>query len=146
MPRAGAATGTIACGATVAFAGARGAFGFAALGGATIGAGAAITAGAAVFLTIFFAGAFAGFLAAVFFAAFLATTCFFAAFIDGIDRWIADRLHADEANANQNLPRLARLGEVWEKIVRAARDTETYNLERKPLVFSVFGWLADATR
>jgi DNA polymerase III subunit delta' len=69
-----------------------------------------------------------------------------AAFIDGIDRWIAERLHADEANANQNLPRLARLGEVWEKIVRAARDTETYNLERKPLVFSVFGWLADATR
>src|SRR3954453_945652 len=69
-----------------------------------------------------------------------------AAFIDGIDRWIAERLHADEANANQNLPRLARLAEVWEKIVRAARDTETYNLERKPLVFSVFGWLADATR
>jgi len=69
-----------------------------------------------------------------------------AAFVDGIDRWIADRLRADEANANQNLPRLARLSEVWEKIVRAARDTETYNLERKPLVFSVFGWLADATR
>jgi DNA polymerase-3 subunit delta' len=69
-----------------------------------------------------------------------------AAVIDGIDRWIAERLHADEANANQNLPRLARLAEVWEKIVRAARDTETYNLERKPLVFSVFGWLADATR
>lgn len=69
-----------------------------------------------------------------------------AAFVDGIDRWIAERLHADEANANQNLPRLARLSEVWEKIVRAARDTETYNLERKPLVFSVFGWLADATR
>jgi DNA polymerase-3 subunit delta' len=69
-----------------------------------------------------------------------------AAFVDGIDRWIAERIHADEANANQNLPRLARLAEVWEKIVRAARDTETYNLERKPLVFSVFGWLADATR
>src|SRR5215218_1413916 len=69
-----------------------------------------------------------------------------AAFIDGIDRWIAERLHADEANANQNLPRLARLAEVWEKIVRAARDTETYNLERKPLVFSVFGMLAEATR
>ena len=69
-----------------------------------------------------------------------------AAFIDGIDRWIGERLHADEASANQNLPRLARLAEVWEKIVRAARDTETYNLERKPLVFSVFGWLADATR
>ena len=45
-----------------------------------------------------------------------------------------------------NLPRLARLAEVWEKIVRAARDTESYNLERKPLVFSVFGMLAEAMR
>ena len=32
------------------------------------------------------------------------------------------------------------------QIVRAARDTEAYNLERKPLVFSVFSMLADATR
>jgi DNA polymerase-3 subunit delta' len=69
-----------------------------------------------------------------------------AAFVDSVDRWIAERLHADEANANANLPRLARLAEVWEKIVRAARDTESYNLERKPLVFSVFGMLAEATR
>jgi DNA polymerase-3 subunit delta' len=38
------------------------------------------------------------------------------------------------------------LAEVWEKINRAARDTEAYNLERKPLVFSVFGLLAEATR
>jgi DNA polymerase-3 subunit delta' len=69
-----------------------------------------------------------------------------AAFVDSVDRWIAERLHADEANANANLPRLARLAEVWEKIVRAARDTESYNLERKPLVFSVFGMLAEVTR
>jgi DNA polymerase-3 subunit delta' len=34
---------------------------------------------------------------------------------------------------------------VWEKINRAARDTAEYNLERKPLVFSVFGLLAEAT-
>ena len=67
-----------------------------------------------------------------------------AAFIDGIDRWIGEKLRAGDANAN--LPRLARLAEVWEKIIRAARDTESYNLERKPLVFSVFGMLADATR
>jgi DNA polymerase III subunit delta' len=69
-----------------------------------------------------------------------------AAFVDSVDRWVAERLHADEANANANLPRLARLAEVWEKIIRAARDTESYNLERKPLVFSVFGMLAEATR
>ena len=66
------------------------------------------------------------------------------AFIDGVERWISKRLRAGDANAN--LPRLARLAEVWEKIIRAARDTEAYNLERKPLVFSVFGMLAEATR
>ncbi len=69
-----------------------------------------------------------------------------AAFIDSVDRWIGERLRADDANANANLARLARLAEVWEKINRAARETETYNLERKPLVFSVFGMLAEATR
>ena len=69
-----------------------------------------------------------------------------AAFIDSVDRWVSERLRTDEANANANLPRLARLAEVWEKINRAARDTAEYNLERKPLVFSVFGMLAEATR
>jgi DNA polymerase III subunit delta' len=67
-----------------------------------------------------------------------------AAFIDSVDRWVSQRLHADDAHANANLPRLARLAEVWEKINRAARDTAEYNLERKPLVFSVFGLLAEA--
>src|SRR6266404_3879336 len=65
-----------------------------------------------------------------------------AAFIDSVDRWVIQRLRADDANAN--LPRLARLAEVWEKINRTARDTADYNLERKPLVFSVFGLLAEA--
>jgi DNA polymerase III subunit delta' len=69
-----------------------------------------------------------------------------AAFIDSVDRWVSERLRADGANANANLARLARLAEVWEKLSRAARDTAEYNLERKPLVFSVFGMLAEATR
>jgi DNA polymerase III subunit delta' len=67
-----------------------------------------------------------------------------AAFIDSVDRWMTQQLRADDGNANANLPRLARLAEVWEKINRAARETESYNLERKPLVFSVFGLLAEA--
>jgi DNA polymerase-3 subunit delta' len=67
-----------------------------------------------------------------------------ATFIDSVDRWLSARLRADGADAN--LPRLARLAEVWEKINRAARDTAEYNLERKPLVFSVFGMLAEAMR
>ncbi|MBS0528679.1 MAG: DNA polymerase III subunit delta' [Proteobacteria bacterium] len=67
------------------------------------------------------------------------------AFVDSVDRWIGERMRADDMDANANLPRLARLAEVWEKINHAARETETYNLERKPLVFSVFGMLAEAT-
>jgi DNA polymerase III subunit delta' len=67
------------------------------------------------------------------------------AFVDSVERWVSERLRTD-ASDNANLPRLARLAEVWEKISRAARDAETYNLERKPLVFSVFGLLAEATQ
>jgi DNA polymerase-3 subunit delta' len=69
-----------------------------------------------------------------------------AAFIDGVNRWVSERLRSDDANANANLPRLARLAEVWEKINRAASDTAEYNLERKPLVFSVFSLLAEVAR
>src|SRR6202163_342132 len=69
-----------------------------------------------------------------------------AAFVDSVDRWVSERLRSDDANANANLPRLARLAEVWEKINRAARDTAEYNLERKPLVFSVVGLLSEAMR
>jgi DNA polymerase-3 subunit delta' len=67
-----------------------------------------------------------------------------ATFVDSIDRWVGSRMRSEDPNAD--LPRLARLAEVWEKISRAARDTAEYNLERKPLVFSVFGMLAEATR
>ena len=38
---------------------------------------------------------------------------------------------------------MAHIAEIWEKVNRAAREAETYNLERKPLVFSVFGTLAE---
>ncbi len=65
------------------------------------------------------------------------------AFIDTVDRWLTAHLHAPDVQAN--LPRLARLAQVWEKINQSARETEAFNLERKPLVFSVFGLLADAT-
>src|SRR5262249_52656081 len=68
-----------------------------------------------------------------------------AAFVDSIDRWVAERLPV-LGHVNTNLPRLARLAEVWEKVARTARDTQDYNLERKPLVFSVFSMLAEATR
>jgi DNA polymerase-3 subunit delta' len=63
-------------------------------------------------------------------------------FMDTVADWLSARLKEPMSE----LGRLARVAEVWEKVHRAARDVETYNLERKPLVFSVFGWLAEATR
>lgn len=67
------------------------------------------------------------------------------AFSDAIERWMAAQLKSS-TSANADLPRLARLSEVWEKIARAMRETQEFNLERKPLVFSVFGMLAEAMR
>src|SRR5262249_24828589 len=65
-----------------------------------------------------------------------------AAFVDTVNAWLSLRLTAgEEAPA-----RRARLAEVWEKVNAAARDADTFNLERKPLVFNVFSWLAEASR
>jgi DNA polymerase-3 subunit delta' len=38
------------------------------------------------------------------------------------------------------------MADVWDRLNRAAREVETFNLERKPMVFNVFGWLAEAAR
>jgi DNA polymerase-3 subunit delta' len=65
-----------------------------------------------------------------------------AAFLDTVNGWLSARLNGGHAE----LRRLARLAEASERINVSARDAETYNLERKPLVFSVFGLLAEATR
>lgn len=65
-----------------------------------------------------------------------------ATFLDAVNNWLSQRLRASHGE----LHRLAQLAEVWEKVALAARDVEIYNLERKPLVFSVFGLLADTVR
>jgi DNA polymerase-3 subunit delta' len=66
------------------------------------------------------------------------------AFIGGVERWIEQQVGVAGAASQPDLPRLARFAEVWEKIGRAGRETADYNLERKPLVFSVVGLLAEA--
>jgi len=63
-----------------------------------------------------------------------------AAFVDTVNAWLAARLAASPQDAS----RLNRVAEAWDKVNAAARDAEEYNLERKPLVFNVFGWLAEA--
>ena len=64
------------------------------------------------------------------------------AFMDLVNGWLSARLDSEA----QQIPRMARVAQTWEKVNRAAREVETYNLERKPLVFAVFGLLAEAAR
>ncbi|MET0631642.1 MAG: DNA polymerase III subunit delta' [Xanthobacteraceae bacterium] len=64
-----------------------------------------------------------------------------AAFVDTVNAWLSERL----VGGPQEPRRMARVAEVWEKINQSARDVEEYNLERKPYVFNVFGWLAEAS-
>ena len=65
-----------------------------------------------------------------------------AAFLDSVNAWLSARLAA----AGTDRAHLVRVAQAWEKVNRAAADAEEYNLERKPLVFNVFGWLAEAVR
>jgi DNA polymerase-3 subunit delta' len=64
-----------------------------------------------------------------------------AAFIDTVNGWLSARL----TETQQPLARLDRWAAIWEQFNAAARDAADYNLERKPLVFNVFAWLADAS-
>jgi DNA polymerase-3 subunit delta' len=65
----------------------------------------------------------------------------FAVMIDTIQSWLGDHLHA---HAAASPARLAPLAEVWEKLGRAAREVDTYNLDRRPLVMTMFHDLSDA--
>jgi DNA polymerase-3 subunit delta' len=65
-----------------------------------------------------------------------------AIFTETVNAWLSARL----AQGGQNAGRLAHLAEVWESVNQAARDADEYNLDRKPLVFSVFSRLAEAAR
>ncbi len=59
---------------------------------------------------------------------------------------IRDWLTAQLSGMPQDTGRLAQVAEVWDKLNRAAWDVEVFHLERKPMVFAVFGLLAEAAR
>ena len=64
------------------------------------------------------------------------------AFMDLVNGWMSARL----AQGSPNKGQMVRLAYTWERVNQAAQDAEIYNLERKPLVFSIFGALAQSTR
>ncbi|MFD2180569.1 DNA polymerase III subunit delta' [Rhodoplanes azumiensis] len=64
------------------------------------------------------------------------------AFVDTVRDWLSAQLrHGPQAPA-----RLAPYAEAWSRLDAAARDVLTLNLDRRALVFAVFGWLAEAAR
>jgi DNA polymerase III subunit delta' len=66
----------------------------------------------------------------------------FATFVETVRDWLSSRLAREAPDTR----RLAQLAEVWEKLNRTAWEVEVFNLERKPMVFSVFGSLAETAR
>jgi DNA polymerase III subunit delta' len=61
------------------------------------------------------------------------------AFMDLVNGWLSARL----AESSHRQASMARVAETWERVNQAARDADAYNLERKPLVFAIFGALAE---
>jgi DNA polymerase-3 subunit delta' len=64
-----------------------------------------------------------------------------ATFVELVNDWLSQQIES-----SGDKPQLVRVAETWERINGAARNVEEYNLERKPLVFAVFGLLAEAAR
>jgi DNA polymerase-3 subunit delta' len=63
--------------------------------------------------------------------------------LETLGRWTSERLNA---RAGEGAARLAPLVAVCDKVARAAREVEIYNLDRRPLIVSMFGDLAEAVR
>jgi len=62
--------------------------------------------------------------------------------MDSVSDWLSARL----ADCTHDKDKAARVALVWSDLNIAAREVDTYNLDRKPLIFKTFGRLADAAR
>lgn len=62
--------------------------------------------------------------------------------LDSVNGWLSERLAATAHDKT----RAAQVAEIWREMNAAARDTDIYNLDRKPLIFRTFSRLADAAR
>jgi DNA polymerase III subunit delta' len=91
----------------------------------------------------------------------------FGVFVEAVRDWLSGRLdrdaeglRADGADAADGtdgnraldsarraaaLARLACTADLWDRLNRQAREAETYNLDRRPVVFAIFGLLAEAS-
>ncbi len=67
------------------------------------------------------------------------------AFIDAVNGWLSTRLVATLHHPKPTALAMP-IARAWEEINRAADQAQEFNLERRPLVFAVFGLLTDAAR
>ena len=65
-----------------------------------------------------------------------------AVFLDLVNQWLSDRLAHDKTDGGK----AARTADAFAAINQAAGEADAYNLERKPLVFKIFGLLAETAR
>jgi len=64
-----------------------------------------------------------------------------------IDAWLDTRVRRGARSFHGDCARrLAPYALVWEKLTEAARETETFNLDKRPFVLSMFADLAAAAR
>lgn len=62
--------------------------------------------------------------------------------MDAVNDWLSERLWQNLSETE----RAAGVADIWSELNAAARTTDIYNLDRKPLIFRTFGRLADAAR
>jgi DNA polymerase III subunit delta' len=71
----------------------------------------------------------------------------FEAMLAAIDAWLDTRVQRGARTFQDDCARrLAPYALVWEKLAEAARETETFNLDKRPFVLSLFTDLAAAAR
>jgi DNA polymerase-3 subunit delta' len=64
-----------------------------------------------------------------------------------VDGWLDSKVKQGAGSGLHNCARfLAPYALVWEKLTEAARETEIFNLDRRPLVLSLFAELAATER
>jgi DNA polymerase III subunit delta' len=63
-----------------------------------------------------------------------------------IDDWLDTRVVCSAQSLGATRARLAPYAHVWEKLSEAARETETFNLDKRPFVLSLFAELAAAVQ
>jgi DNA polymerase-3 subunit delta' len=62
--------------------------------------------------------------------------------VDAVNGWLSRRLRDQTADS----ARMARFASAFEQINRSAREAIAFNIDKKPLMFSIFGVLAEAAR